>query len=155
MNAMQEAGSRNEDHVTPSIATLLKIDTSPTLLDQRLLHIYTTQVDPIFPILQCSSLWGYVTDGQPYLTYATDHLAPKALVCAIGYMSITTLSDNACPQELGLSRDLLLDRYQKLTEHALEQADYYNTDDLTVLQAFVLFLVCAGCGVPPLLLPDR
>ena len=70
-------------------------------------------------------------------------------------MSITTLSDNACPQELGLSRDLLLDRYQKLTEHALEQADYYNTDDLTVLQAFVLFLVCAGCGVPPLLLPDR
>lgn len=102
-----------------------------------------TQVDPILPILQCSSLWDYVTEGLPYLTYAADHPAPRALVCAIGYMSIATLSDKTCSHDLGLSRDLLLDRYYNLTERALKLTDYYNTDDLTVLQAFVLFVVCA------------
>lgn len=102
-----------------------------------------TQVDPILPILQCSSLWDYVTKGRPYLTYAVDHPAPRALLCAMSYMSIATLSDNTCSHDLGLSRDLLLDRYYNLTERALKLTDYYNTDDLTVLQAFVLFVVCA------------
>lgn len=61
----------------------------------------------------------------------------------MSYMSIATLSDNTCSHDLGLSRDLLLDRYYNLTERALKLTDYYNTDDLTVLQAFVLFVVCA------------
>ncbi|KAF3406482.1 Transcription factor vrtR2 [Talaromyces pinophilus] len=137
-----EVDSQNDhDDASPSTATPPQTNDTLTVLDQQLLQIYVTHVDPIFPILQCSSLRGYVTKGLPYLTYAVDHPAPKALVCAIGYIAITTLSDSACSQELSLSRDLLLDRYHSLTEHALEQADYYNSDDLTVLQAFVLFLV--------------
>ncbi|KUL83274.1 hypothetical protein ZTR_09127 [Talaromyces verruculosus] len=133
--------SEIESQNDPSTATPPQMNDIPTILDQKLLQIYVTHVDPIFPILQCSSLWGYITKGLPYFTYAADHPAPKALVCAVGYIAITTLSDSICSQELGLSRDILLDRYHRLTEHALEQADYYNSDDLTVLQAFVLFLV--------------
>ncbi|KAL2838538.1 hypothetical protein BJY01DRAFT_250912 [Aspergillus pseudoustus] len=135
-----EVGSQN-DNATPSTATPPKINDSPTLLDQRLLQLYVIHVDPIFPILQCSSVRGYVAQGLPYLNYAADHPAPRALICAIGYMTITSSSDNTCFQEFNLSRDVLLDRYHNLTEHALEEADYYNTDDLTILQAFVLFLV--------------
>lgn len=153
--AVQEVDSQNDDDdASPSTATPPQTNDSLTVLDQQLLQIYVTHVDPIFPILQCSSLRGYVTKGLPYLTYAVDHPAPKALVCAIGYIAITTLSDSACSQELSLSRDLLLDRYHRLTEHALEQADYYNSDDLTVLQAFVLFLVC-GVAIFNSYQPDR
>ncbi|KAF7181804.1 hypothetical protein CNMCM7691_001101 [Aspergillus felis] len=109
--------------------------------DSRLLQIYITQVDPIFPLLQCSSLWAHVAQGEPYLTYAADHPAPRALVCAVSYMTITTLSNDRCHREFDSSRDLLLNKYHSLTKRALEHADYINTDDITVLQAFVLFLV--------------
>jgi hypothetical protein len=56
-------------------------------------------------------------------------------------MTITTLSNDRCHQEFNSSRDLLLNKYHSLTKRALEHADYINTDDIAVLQAFVLFLV--------------
>jgi hypothetical protein len=120
--------------------------------DSRLLQIYIMQVDPIFPFLQCSSLWAHITQGEPYLTYAADHPAPRALICAISYMTITTLSNDRCRREFDSSRDLLLNKYHSLTKRALEHADYINTDDIAVLQAFVLFLVSStmflGCILP-------
>ncbi|GFF94872.1 hypothetical protein IFM53868_07737 [Aspergillus udagawae] len=128
--------STSQDHyISPN-------DVAPREGDEsRLLQIYIMQVDPIFPFLQCSSLWAHVTQGEPYLTYAADHPAPRALVCAISYMTITTLSNDRCHQEFNSSRGLLLNKYHSLTKRALEHADYINTDDIAVLQAFVLFLV--------------
>ncbi|GKZ33049.1 hypothetical protein AbraIFM66950_002768 [Aspergillus brasiliensis] len=114
---------------------------TPNVLSPRLLQIYTVQVDPILPVLQCSALWELVTPGGQYLDYPADHPAPRALGCAIGYMTITTLSSDQCSQEFGTPRGLLLDKYRSLTQLALDRVDYMNTDDLTVLQAFVLFLI--------------
>ncbi|OJJ02022.1 hypothetical protein ASPVEDRAFT_131375 [Aspergillus versicolor CBS 583.65] len=110
-------------------------------LSPRLLQIYTEQVDPILPILQCSALSGLVTQGGWYLQYPADHPAPQALACAISYMTITTLSSVQYLREFNAPRGLLLDKYHSLAQLALDRVDYMNTDDLTVLQAFVLFLI--------------
>ncbi|KAF4222184.1 hypothetical protein CNMCM8980_010497 [Aspergillus fumigatiaffinis] len=118
-----------------------QIEDTLDVLSPQLLQIYMVQVDPIFPILQFSSLWALATPGGRYLSYATNHPAPRALACAISYMAITTLSNEQCSQEFNTPRDLLLDTHHNLTQLALERADYINTDDLTVLQAFVLFLI--------------
>ncbi|KAL3441846.1 hypothetical protein BJX65DRAFT_321980 [Aspergillus insuetus] len=128
-------------HVTAVVSTVSERHDPTSLLSPRLLQIYTMQVDPILPILQCSALWELVTPGGRYLDYPADHPAPRALGCAIAYMTITTLSSDQCSEELGSPRGLLLDKYRSLTQLALDRVDYMNTDDLTVLQAFVLFLI--------------
>ncbi|PKX89950.1 fungal specific transcription factor domain-containing protein [Aspergillus novofumigatus IBT 16806] len=143
-SAIQPAGSQYDSfnypstsqghHVSPNNVAPREGD------DSRLQEIYIMQVDPIFPLLQCSSLWAYVTQGGPYLTYAADHPAPRALVCAISYMTITTLSNDQCYGEFDSSRDLHLNKYHSLTIRALEHVDYINTDDIAVFQAFVPFL---------------
>jgi hypothetical protein len=128
-----------------------QIEDTLDVLSPQLLQIYMVQVNPIFPILQFSSLWALATPGGRYLSYATNHPAPRALACAISYMAITTLSNEQCSQEFNTPRDLLLDTHHNLTQLALERADYINTDDLTVLQAFVLFLVYTINSSIPLL----
>ncbi|KAL4903422.1 hypothetical protein BDW74DRAFT_40214 [Aspergillus multicolor] len=133
--ALQPANSQYE---------LLNHDIAPGESDDArllLLQIYMVQVDPIFPILQCSALRGYIAQGEPYLTYPAGHPFPHALVCAISYMTITTITNDRCHRDFNCSRDLLLEKYHGLTQSALERADYINTDDIAVLQAFVLFLV--------------
>ncbi|GLA09629.1 hypothetical protein AnigIFM60653_011960 [Aspergillus niger] len=114
---------------------------TPNVLSPRLLQIYTVQVDPVLPMLQCLALWELVTPGGRYLDYPADHPAPRALGCAIGYMAIITLSSDQCSQEFGTPRGLLLDKYRSLTQLALDRVDYMNADDLTVLEAFVMFLI--------------
>lgn len=139
--------------IPPGYGAALNSDT-PNTLSPRLLQIYTAQVDPILPILQCSALSGLATRGGWYLEYSPNHPAPQALACAISYMTITTLSSDQCVQELNAPRDLLLDKYRNLTELALDRVDYMNTDDLTVLQAFVLFLVYSAMA-PALLMQSN
>ncbi|GLA09612.1 hypothetical protein AnigIFM60653_011943 [Aspergillus niger] len=117
------------------------IDDTLYVLSPQLLQIYLVQVNPIFPILPSSSLWSLVTQRERYLTYAADHPVPRALACAISYMAIMSLSNDQCSREFDTSRAVLLNKHQSLTQLALERADYINTDDLTVLQAFVLFLI--------------
>ncbi|KAL2800162.1 hypothetical protein BJX66DRAFT_321658 [Aspergillus keveii] len=128
-------------HPTAFLPTASEKPDIPRVLSPRLLQIYTVQIDPILPILQCSALWGLVTPGARYLDYPADHPVPRALGCAISYMTITTLSSDQCSQEFGTPRGLLFDKYRNLTQLALDRVDYMNTDDLTVLQTFVLFLI--------------
>ncbi len=142
--AQQSAGTLDDrfiDQFAPIGCLNSEGDGTLTTLSPRLLQIYTVQVDPILPILQCSALSGLVTQGGWYLEYSPNHPVSQALACAISYMTITTLSSGQCLQEFNAPRDFLLDKHRSLTQLALDRVDYMNTDDLTVLQAFVLFLV--------------
>ncbi|KAL6233818.1 hypothetical protein BDW75DRAFT_214188 [Aspergillus navahoensis] len=131
----------NVYHATAFDTAARETDDTLNALSPPLLQIDMVQVDPILPILQCSSLWGLVTQGCRYLGYAADHRAPRALMCAISYLTITTLSHDRCSQEFNTPREVLLKKYRNLTQLALDRVDYINTDDLIVLQAFVLFLI--------------
>lgn len=142
--AQQSAGTLHDeflDQFAPTGCLNSEGDGTLTTLSPRLLQIYTVQVDPILPILQCSALSGLVTQGGWYLEYSPNHPVSQALACAISYMTITTLSSDQCLEEFNAPRDFLLDKHRSLTQLALDRVDYMNTDDLTVLQAFVLFLV--------------
>ncbi|KKK21019.1 hypothetical protein ARAM_005099 [Aspergillus rambellii] len=111
------------------------------LLNGRLLQIFVDQVDPIFPFLPCTALRLYLTMSKPYLHYSLDHPAPSALALAVSYMTVSSMSSDQCSRTLGIHRQVLLEKYHKHTQSALEKVDYLNTEDLTVLQAFVLFLL--------------
>lgn len=137
---LAQSASKDQNHAALFNTIPSEANASLSILCPRLLQIFVEQVDPILPILPYSRLWGYIT-GEPYLNYTVDHPAPKALLCAINYMTISSISNDQCFQEFKIQRHVLLARQRNLTQRALEKADYVNTNDITILQAFVLFLV--------------
>jgi hypothetical protein len=57
------------------------------------------------------------------------------------FAALTSLSDEDALQEFGHGRDELLTRYEIGIKQALTRAQFMHTQDLKVLQAFVVYLV--------------
>ncbi|KGO69247.1 Transcription factor, fungi [Penicillium italicum] len=94
----------------------------------RLCDIFFRNVDPLFKILHRPSLQAFIKDGRPYLDYEQDHQAPATLASAIYLCAVCTL------EEVELHKE---------TELALAKADFVTTNDLTILQAYIIFLLAA------------
>lgn len=112
-------------------------------LQQHLYHVFLTQVDPVFKISHQPSLRAFLLEGKPYLHYDAHHPAPEALRCAVYYTAACSITEDQCPPTLGASRASVIARCQRETEAALVRAEFVTSDDLTVLQAFVLSLIGA------------
>lgn len=68
-------------------------------------------------------------------------LEEEALINGIRLIAVLTLSREECRDTLLESKDEFLLRCQKSTEHALKRAEYAETTDKRVLQAFMLYIV--------------
>lgn len=110
-------------------------------LQQHLCHVFLTQVDPVFKILHQPSLRAFLIEGKPYLRYDAYHPAPEALRCAVYYTAACSITEDQWPPVLGASRASVIARYERETEAALVRAELVKSDDLVVLQAFVLSLI--------------
>ncbi|PYH45062.1 Zn(II)2Cys6 transcription factor [Aspergillus saccharolyticus JOP 1030-1] len=108
---------------------------------QQLCQVFLERVDPVVKILHRPSLCAFLLEGKPYLDYEPEHLAPTALACAVYYAASCSLLEDECTRAFGVTKASLVAKYQGDVELALGRADYITTNDLTVLQAFVLFLV--------------
>ena len=108
---------------------------------QQLCCLFMHRVDPICKILHRPSLKAFLVDGSPYLDYEPGHLAPTALAYSVYYAASCSLSDEESMHSFGIPKSTMVSRYQKDAEAALARADFITTNDLTVLQAYVLFLV--------------
>lgn len=102
--------------------------------------IYKENVDPLVKVLHIPSL-------EPTVLAAASHLANlsksfEALMFAIYYGAATSLSPEDCLIKLGEERSVLLARYKFAIEQALARANFLVTEELVVLQAFVIFLIC-------------
>lgn len=80
-------------------------------------------------------------DGKPYLDYEPGHLAPTALAYSVYFAASCSLHDEESMRCFGIPKSSMVAKYQKEAEAALARADFITTNDLTVLQAYVLFLV--------------
>jgi hypothetical protein len=69
-------------------------------------------------------------------------LAPseEALLFAVYFASILSMSAEDISALLGMDKVAAVNTYRAATEHALMRANFLVTDDLAVLQSFVLFL---------------
>lgn len=65
----------------------------------------------------------------------------EALLFAMYYSAITSLTPDQCVQMFQADKDLLLKRYRRDVEVALGKADVLNSTELGTLQALVIFLV--------------
>ncbi|PWY94983.1 hypothetical protein BO94DRAFT_507818 [Aspergillus sclerotioniger CBS 115572] len=112
---------------------------------QQLLQIYLSQVDPIVKIIHGPSLRAHLLEGKCYLNYGPWHPAPAALASAVYYAASCTLSPETCLSSFGTDKASLISKYQNESRYALERVDYVLTEDLTVLQAFVISLIAMRC----------
>ena len=111
--------------------------------EKNLAQVFLKKVDPAFKILHAPSLKAFLLDGKPYLDYGPGHTAPAALASAVYFAAACSITEDESKNLLGCNKGWLVARYQQESEAALAKADFMTSNDLAILQAFVLFLVSA------------
>jgi len=132
-------GSENSDSPNSPMSNR-EISISPQTR-RSLCEIYLHNVDPVFKILHRPSLRAFLIDEEPYLDYEPDHQAPVTLAYAVYYAAVCTIDDPQCQVMFGVGKKTILADLQRETEAALIKSDFVTTNDLTILQAYVLSLV--------------
>ena len=80
-------------------------------------------------------------DSESYLGYEEDHFSVEALRSAVCYSAICSMSEEQCQSVFHASKSIVAADYRVFSEGAIERAGLVTTNDITVLQAFVLYLV--------------
>ncbi|KAF2151828.1 hypothetical protein K461DRAFT_279343 [Myriangium duriaei CBS 260.36] len=102
--------------------------------------IFKDRVDPLVKVLHLPSI-------TPTILASSSHLGNlsrgfEALLFAIYYGATTSLSPKECLSMLGEERGTLLHRYRFGVEQALARAGFLTAEEMVIIQAFVLFLMC-------------
>ncbi|KAI5194831.1 hypothetical protein E4T39_08491 [Aureobasidium subglaciale] len=103
-------------------------------------NVYKERVDPLVKVLHIPTI-------EPTVLASASHLANlsksfEALLFAIYYGATTSLSEVDCLNKLGEEKGLLLSRYRFGVEQALARASFLTTEEMMVVQAIVIFLIC-------------
>lgn len=107
----------------------------------NLCQLYLERIHPIFKLLHGPTLKAFMQDGTQYLRYPPDHPAPEALKFCTYYATVSVVDETICQETFGATKSALMSKFRFGAEITLSKADFINTTDLTVLQAFMLFLV--------------
>lgn len=107
----------------------------------RLWQTFLDNVHPLSKIIHAPSIQQQISfaSGSPQ-----NFSKPmQALMFSIYTCSIASMRDEECMEILGEDRNLAHRRFAGIAKKALTVAGLLTTQDTTVLQAFVLFLVCS------------
>ena len=101
---------------------------------------YKDRVDPLVKVLHIPSI-------EPTVLSAASHLSNlskgfESLLFTIYYAAVTSLDPAQCQQKFAEEKPVLLARYRFGIEQALARANFLTTEEIVVLQAFVIFLIC-------------
>lgn len=102
-------------------------------------QIYQENVEPVLKILHVPSINQLIRDNRACLR----DLKPstEALMFSIYYAAVTSMDADDVTRSLGEDKSFLLNRYRFAVEQALAKANFITDPDLTVCQAFVMFLM--------------
>ena len=103
--------------------------------------LYLRNCDPVYKVLHRPTLLRQVAAASANLDDIPGGKSTEALLFAIYYCAITSLTPDECVQMFQSDKNLLLTRYRRGLEIALGKADFLNSNDLVTLQALVIFLV--------------
>ncbi|KAL7904560.1 fungal-specific transcription factor [Trichoderma velutinum] len=101
---------------------------------------YLDVVDPLIKIFHVPSVQRHVmsiSQGRKIPDAATE-----CLMFAIYYSTIISISAAKCRQELHEEKLVLLQRFRNGVEQSLRGINFWSSRNITVLQAFVLYLIC-------------
>ncbi|KAK3650945.1 hypothetical protein LTR56_005996 [Elasticomyces elasticus] len=103
-------------------------------------EVFADRVDPLVKVL-------HVPTTEPTVLSAASHLSSlgrgfECLLFAIYYGAVTSLTAPDCRTRFNEDKQVLLSRYRFAFEQSLARANFLTTEEIVVLQAFVIFLIC-------------
>ncbi|KAK0631392.1 fungal-specific transcription factor domain-containing protein [Immersiella caudata] len=102
-------------------------------------QVYQENVDPILKILHVPTTTKLIREVRTSLENLTP--STEALMFSIYYAAITSLDEEEVKLNFGAEKDFLLQQYRFALEQALAKSNFITSPDLTIAQAFILFLV--------------
>lgn len=102
-------------------------------------QVYVENVDPLVKILHVPTMNPIIRKIRSDMDNLPAGL--EALMFSIYYAAITSLEDDEVKTNFGAEKSHLIRQFRYGTEQALAKANFLNTSDLVVIQAFALFLV--------------
>ncbi|KAL4783599.1 fungal-specific transcription factor domain-containing protein [Aspergillus varians] len=104
---------------------------------------YVEAVDPLLKIFHTPTVQKLVVKA----IHGREKLeAPsQCLLFAIYYAAVASMSPLVCKSELEDERQVLLKQYRTGVENLLSRLDLLNSTNMTVLQAFAIFLITGRC----------
>src|SRR4051812_36275995 len=107
----------------------------------QLCQVYLLNVDPIIKILHRPSLSKWMLQGERYLGYPEGQVSVEALGSAVCYSAATSMTETQCQTMFQAGKSSIVTACRRTCEVAIEKSGLLATRDITVLQAFVLYLV--------------
>lgn len=102
-------------------------------------QIFTENIDPVTKVLHVPSFGRYIMNARLNLLIIDAGL--EALMFAIYFAAVTSLSPSECQMRFGEEKDMLVTRYKGTVEKALGKSNLLTSQELTKLQALTLYLV--------------
>lgn len=103
--------------------------------------IFFSRVDPLFKVLHRPTVKKLMSAAADSMDHIDTGGGQEALMFAIYFAAITSLSQDECLRYFHQDREALAAHYKHAIEVALTNADFLNSMDLVTLQAFVIYLV--------------
>jgi hypothetical protein len=124
-------------NLNPSVPDLHEFHPLPSQIP-FLLDVFSENVNFIAQVVHMPTLTKMVrewrTSGKPFTP------SNEALMFSIYYATITSMEEDDVFKNFGASKTDLNLKYRLGLEHALAKADFLNMPDITLVQAFALFL---------------
>ena len=146
----QESGQTPSDTQSPKpmlfgssplpSADLRMLHPHPTHMS-ALCDIYIENVDPMAKCLHTPSLRNLVSHAAANNQDIPSNTYVEALLFAMYYAAITSLTNEECLQHFNGGREQMLIRYKTGTETALSNANFLGSTEMGTLQALVIYLV--------------
>ncbi|KAI1469960.1 fungal-specific transcription factor domain-containing protein [Daldinia caldariorum] len=105
----------------------------------QLWQIYLNNVNPLLKLTHTPTLQVRIIEAGANLDKVSRSL--EALMFSIYLMAITSIDDEECQATFNESRFNLLAKYYYATQQALLNAGFMRNPDLTLMQAFLLYLM--------------
>lgn len=124
---------------------------SSTMYDMSKLHpspsqifiiweIFKENVDPVLKIVHVPTVKNIIMKAAVGASSLSK--ASEALFYSICFSAIVSMTCDQCKQLLGQDKEPMMQRYRFAVEQGLARAQFLNSSNLVVLQAFVMFLIC-------------
>ena len=101
-------------------------------------EIFKENVDPILKIVHVPTVKNVIMKAA--VSSSGLSKASEALFYSICFSAVVSMEDDQCQQLLGETKVKLCEKYRFAVEQALARANFLNSTNLMVLQAFVLFI---------------
>jgi hypothetical protein len=119
----------------------------------QLWQFYISNVNPLLKVTHAPTMQEQIISAISNPAKISKPL--EALMFAIYFAAITSLTEEEVQSTFTVDRAILLGKYHNATQQALVNAGFMRSSELIVLQAFFLYLVTSPTYVTVVLLVDR